>query len=73
MVKIIENPTPEEELLFYPKGDHPWTVLTSRPSQPLANPLSPTARELEILRDADVDTNDPEALRLALEMLQAFD
>lgn len=58
-LKVITNPIREDELSFYPKGDHSWTVLTSRPHQPLAQ--LPTAREVEILRDADINTNDPEA------------
>jgi hypothetical protein len=41
-VKLIINPTPEEALAAYPKGDHPWTVLTTERHQVLARrPLQP--------------------------------
>jgi len=40
-VKLIMNPTPEEALAAYPKGDLPWTVLTTERHQVLARRLLP--------------------------------
>ena len=70
-IKVITDPNPEEELRFYPKGDHAWAVLTSRPYKAMANP-PPSATEQHTLSESGIDTSDLEALRLALEMLRAL-
>ena len=56
MIKLILNPTPEEALAAYPKGDHPWLYIKKR------NRNMEKTREDLVLLAMFLDQKDPEAI-----------
>jgi hypothetical protein len=47
-IKLILNPTAEEALQFYPRGDHPWTVVKTERHQPMARRHLPPMPHLDV-------------------------